>query len=78
MSGLAYTPNVANEATAEFDLTLECPGRWILRGHTLPDKGLWYGRQAHAMSYACHRAAGYQTIIVRLHNRWQRLSLKSE
>jgi len=28
MSGLAYTPNVATDATAEFDLTLECPGRW--------------------------------------------------
>jgi hypothetical protein len=66
-----FAPGQLTERMAEFDLMLERPGKWTLQGHTLPDNGLWYTRQAHAMIYAALRAKGYQTVIVRLHHRWK-------
>ena len=67
---MRYEPCKLTDKVAEFDLTLEYPGRWILRGQTLPEKGLWYERQEHAMGYARERTRDCASLIVRLHNQW--------
>ncbi len=54
---------------AEYDLTLEKPGRWILEGNRIAR--LWYGRQRDAMSYAEFYAGTSGGMLVRLHNEWE-------
>jgi hypothetical protein len=69
MNGMTSGIEKRTGQVAEFDLTLEYPGRWTLTGFSLSAR-LRYTRQHHAMGYAEFRAGQCTAMLIRLHNRW--------
>lgn len=69
---MQYAPNARkSDSIAEFDLTLERPGKWTLKAPLIPERGYWFARQRDALSMAFgHLARGHGGAMVRIHNEW--------